>query len=164
MPEQRGEKVSTTCFIDADHAGCHVTRSSHMVVIVLFVKRAPIVWYSKHQNTVETSTFGSEFIAMRIAIDQTEGLRQYELRMMGVLLATRPMALFCDNGLVVRNSSAPESILKKKHNAIAYHCPREACTSTIISIAKEDGTMNIADVLTKLLGPRLQKMVSYLLW
>jgi hypothetical protein len=53
--------------------------------IMLFVNRAPIVWYSKHQNTVETSTFGLEFVAMRIAIDQTAGLC-YRLQMMGVPL------------------------------------------------------------------------------
>jgi hypothetical protein len=162
MPEPRGKEVSTTCFVDADHAGCRVTRRSH-TGIVLFVNRAPIVWYSKRQNTVETSTFGSEFVAMRIAIDQTEGLR-YKLRMMGVPLAG-PTALFCDSESVVRNSSAPESVLKKKHNAIAYHRTREACASKIVSIAKEDGTTNIADLLTKLLpGPRLRKMCSYVLW
>jgi hypothetical protein len=162
MPEPRGKEVSTTCFVDADHAGCRTTRRSH-TGIVLFVNRAPIVWYSKRQNTVETSTFGSEFVAMRIAIDQVEGLR-YKLRMMGVPLAG-PTALFCDNESVVRNSSAPESVLKKKHNAIAYHRTREAAASKIVSIAKEDGDTNLADLLTKLLaGPRLRRMVSYFLW
>jgi hypothetical protein len=117
------------------------------------------VWYSKRQNTVETSTFGSEFGALKIAIDQVEGLR-YKLRMMGVPL-TGPTPLFCDNESVVRKSSAPESVLKKKHNSIAYHWSHEACAAGIISIAKEDGETNISDILTKLLpGPRLRKMVS----
>jgi hypothetical protein len=73
MPEPRGKAVSTTCIVDADHTGCRVTQRSHMG-IVIFVNRAPIVWYSKRQNTVETSTFGSEFVALKIAIDQIEGL------------------------------------------------------------------------------------------
>jgi hypothetical protein len=38
------------------------------------VNRAPILWYSKRQNTVESSTFGSEIVAMRIAIEIIEGL------------------------------------------------------------------------------------------
>ena len=57
-----------SCFVDADHAGCQVTRRSHTVVLI-FVNRAPILWYSKRQNTVESSSFGSEFVAMRIAIE-----------------------------------------------------------------------------------------------
>jgi hypothetical protein len=86
------------------------------------------------------------------------------LRMMGVPL-TGPTSLFCDNEFVVHNSSAPESVLKKKHNAIAYHRSREACAAGIVAIAKEDGETNLSDILTKLLaGPHLWKMVSYLLW
>jgi hypothetical protein len=67
-----------SCFVDADHAGCRVTRRSHTGIII-FVNRAPILWYSKRQNTVESSTFGSEFVAMRIAIEMIECLR-YKLR------------------------------------------------------------------------------------
>ncbi len=63
-----------TYFVNADHAGCQLTRRSHTGVI-LYINRAPIIWYSKRQNTVESSTFGSEFIAMKIAIELIEGLR-----------------------------------------------------------------------------------------
>jgi hypothetical protein len=44
-------------------------------VFVFYVNRALVIWYSKKQNTVETSTFGSEFVAMRIATEITEGLQ-----------------------------------------------------------------------------------------
>jgi hypothetical protein len=127
------------------------------------VNRAPIVWYSKQQNTVETSTFGSEFVAMRIAIDLVEGLR-YKLRMMGVPM-DGPTSLFCDNESVVRKSTAPESTLEKKHNAIAYHRTQETLAAEIVKIAKESGETNIADILTKLMpGPHLRKLASYILW
>jgi hypothetical protein len=72
-PMERGNGVVTSCFVDADHAGCKATRRSHTGVI-LFVNKAPILWYSKRQNTVETSTFSSEFCAMKTAIDMIEGL------------------------------------------------------------------------------------------
>ena len=74
MPKPRGKAVMCSCFVDADHAGCQVTRRSHTGVLIL-VNRAPILWYSKRQNTVESSTFGSGFVAMRIAIEMIEGLR-----------------------------------------------------------------------------------------
>ena len=66
-----------------------------------------------------------------------EGL-WYKLRMMGIPLAG-PSSVFCDNELVVKNSTAPESTLKKRHNAIAYHRAREAQAAGIIRVAWESG-------------------------
>ena len=34
--------------------------------IIIFFQNAPIIWFSKRQNTVEAETFGSEFVALRI--------------------------------------------------------------------------------------------------
>jgi hypothetical protein len=70
-PELRGVSVVTSCFVDSDHAGCRLTRRSHTGVII-FVNNAPILWHSKRQNTVESSTFGSEFVALRMAVDMIE--------------------------------------------------------------------------------------------
>jgi hypothetical protein len=73
---------------------------------------------------VEASTFGSESVALRQAIDLIEGLR-YKLRMMGVPVdeATK---IFCDIESVVATMTRPESTLKKKHNAINYYRCRAA--------------------------------------
>lgn len=160
-PELLGETMTMSCFVDADHAGCRETRRSHTGIII-FLQRTPIIWYSKRQNTVESSTFGSEFVAMKTAVEQVEGLR-YKLRMMGIPLdgATN---VFCDNESVFKNSTHPESVLKKKHNAICYHRTREAIAAGIIRVAWEDGRFNIADVLTKLLpGPRLRELIACIL-
>ena len=92
-----------------------------------------------------------------------EGLR-YKLRMMGIQV-DGPTNVFCDNESVVKNSPRPESTLKKKHNAIAYHRVREAQVVGIVRIAKEDGETNLADILTKRLpGPRLRQLCSHVLW
>jgi hypothetical protein len=68
---------------------------------------------SKRQNTVEASTFGSEFQALKNAVELIESLR-YKLRMFGVPI-DGPSYVFCDNEAVYKNSSLPESTLKKKH-------------------------------------------------
>lgn len=86
-PEPRGNVVSTHCFVDADHAGNRVTRRSQTGILI-FVNGAPIIWFSKRQNTVETSTFGSEFVAMRISVELIEALR-YKLRMFGIPIEGR---------------------------------------------------------------------------
>ena len=121
--------VQLNCFVDADHAGNQITRRSHTGVL-LFVCCAPIIWYSKQQNTVETSTFGSEFIAARTATGMIQGL-QYKLCMMCIPI-DGPTNIFCDNEAVVRNSTMPESTFKKKYVAICYHCLQEACASGMI--------------------------------
>jgi hypothetical protein len=65
-PEPRGNEVQVNMFCDAAHATCLATRRSTTGVII-FVNGAPIRWYSKRQNMVESSTFGSEFVALKIA-------------------------------------------------------------------------------------------------
>ncbi len=161
-PEPRGQGIIISCFVDADHAGNQVMSRSHTGVI-LFCNRALIVWFSKWQNAVETSTFGSEFIAARIAVKLIEALR-CKLRMFGIPI-DGPTNVYCDNSGVVITSSKPESTLKKKHNTIAYHRVREAAAAQTIRIAKEDGATNIADLLMKpLAGPRLKALCAKVLY
>jgi hypothetical protein len=61
--EARGHPVQINAFVVANHAGNKITRHSH-TGILMYLNCAPVIWYSKAQNTVESSTFGSEFIAM----------------------------------------------------------------------------------------------------
>ena len=61
-----------TCFVDADHDGCCVMHRSNTGVLIL-LNKALIIWYSKRQNTMETSTFGLEFIAMKTAVEMIKG-------------------------------------------------------------------------------------------
>ena len=119
--EPRGNQVQMNCFVDSYHAKNHVTCHSHTGILI-FLNHAP--------NTVETSTFGSEFVAMRIAVELIESLR-YKLRMFGIPLEGAANVL-CDNQSVVTSSAVPESILKKKHNSIAYHQVREAVAARTI--------------------------------
>ena len=161
-PELLRESITMLCFVDADHDVCRVTRRSHNGVLI-FINKAPIRWFSKQQNTVETSTFRLEFVAMIITFKLVEGLR-YKLRMMGFKV-DGPTNVFCDNDSVVKKTTRPESTLKKKHNEIAYYQTREAKAAGIVRISKEDGETNIADLFTKLLaGPRLRDLAGRILW
>ncbi len=155
-PPPHGNAVQINCFVDADHAGNRVTRRSQTGLLI-FINKSPITWYSKAQNTVETSTFRSEFTALCISVELMESLR-YKLRMLGVPL-DGPVNPFCDNSSVVISSTLPASTLKKKHNSIAYHCVREAIASKIIRIAWVQSGKDLADRLTKPLnGPALHSL------
>ena len=151
-----------TCYVDADHAGCRVTRRSQTGLIIM-VQSAPVIWYSKRQNTVETSTFGSEFIAMKTAVEQVEALR-YKLRMMGIPIEG-PANVYCDNESVFKNVAFPESVIRKKHNSIAYHKTRESQAAGSVRVAWIPGSKNLADLFTKLLpGPKLRELVGMILF
>jgi hypothetical protein len=143
MPEPLGQPMNITAFVNANHAGNVVTCHSHTGVII-YLQNTLIIWHSRRQNTVETSTFGSEFVALRCARDLIVALR-YKLRMFGVPIKG-PAKVLCDNQGVVKNASIPELVLSKKHNAINY---REAIAAGIIQVGKEDGTTNLSDLLTK---------------
>jgi len=161
-PEPRGHAVQMNAFVDANHAGNKITRRSHTGILI-YLNCAPIIWYSKAQNTVESSTFGSEFIAMRILVELLESLR-YKLRMMGIPI-DGPVNTFCDNKSVVTNATTPTSTLKKKHNSIAYHRVREAVAAKILQITKVHTSENLADLLTKpLAGPQLKQLIQKILW
>ena len=153
MPEPRGKPVVITCFVDSNHAGNTVTRQLHTGILI-FVQNAPIIFYSKRQNTVETSTFGSKFVAMRIAKEMIVAL-QYKLRMFGVPIEG-PANVFCDNQGVVKNTSIPESVLNKKDVSIAYHAVQEAAAAGILRVGKKDTKTNLADLFMKQL-PKVRR-------
>ena len=62
-----------------------------------------------------------------------------------------PTDLFCDNEAVYKNSSTPESQIKKKYHSISYHMSREAVASGACHIEKEDTETNLSDLFTKVL-------------
>ncbi len=142
--------MQTVCFVDASHGSDKITRRSH-TGFVIYCNNAPIVWFSKKQSTVESSTFGSELVAMRIAMEQCKALR-YKLRMFGFPLDGETMMLG-DNESAVKASALVERRLSKKHNAICFHAMREAVAGGWLKVGWEPTGSNIADVFTKLLSP-----------
>ena len=149
MPKPRGNPVTITAYVDASHASNKKTRRSHTGFLI-FINRAPIHWYSKRQQTVETSAFSSEFIAMKVCVETIRGLR-YKLRMFGIPIDDAAH-IFCDNESVVNNCTKMESVLNKKHSSLAYHMTRWAVAAGEISIGWINTAFNLADAFTKRLS------------
>ena len=72
-PPPLGNAVQITAFIDSDHAGDILSQQSRTGVLI-YLNRSPIISYSNKQNSVETSTFGSEFTALKTDIEMIKGL------------------------------------------------------------------------------------------
>ncbi len=96
---------------------------------------------------MESSTYGSELVALRIGHNLIVALRN-KLKSIGMSL-TGLTNVYCDNQDVVKNMSVLESILNKKHNSINYHIVREVVAAGILHVAKEDTATNLACPLTK---------------
>jgi hypothetical protein len=146
MPEPRGKEVQITAWVDSDHAGNVVTRRSRTGVLI-FCNRSPIVFHSKKQGSIETSSFGSEFIAMKTGIELIAGLR-FKLRMMGVPL-DGAACVIADNMSVVHNCTRPESVLKKKSCSVAFHFCRESIAAKVVYVVWTKSEDNLADMFTK---------------
>ena len=146
MPEARGFGFITSVYVDADHAGDTITRRSRTGFLV-YCNSALVHWMSKKQNSIETSSFGSEFCAMKMATEYVRGLR-FKLRMMGIS-CDDPTFVYADNQSVLANTTMPQSMLKKKSNSIAYHFVREGCAKDEWRTTYVNTHDNPSDILTK---------------
>ena len=84
-------------FVDANHLG-NVKDNLSQTGVLIFVNEAPIHWYIKNQPSVETSTFGAEFYAIKVGVDMLEAFR-YKMRMFGLPL-DGAANVFCANEVV----------------------------------------------------------------
>jgi len=114
MPKPLGESFTIRVFVDADHAGEHLTRRSRTGFIV-FLNNAPIYWISKKQTSCETSSFGSEFVAMKQACEYVRGLR-YKLRMFGIPVEG-PAFISGDNKSTITNSPRNQKFVSGIENS-----------------------------------------------
>ena len=70
-----------------------------------------------------------------------------ECRRTDTVASECPVTMFGDNNSVILNTTIPSSILKKKHNAIAYHRVREAIAARIVRFIHTPSESNYSDVL-----------------
>jgi hypothetical protein len=149
MPTPKGKPVRPSTWVDANLMHCRVTGKSATGILHI-VNQTPVEWFSKRQGSVETATFGSEFVAARQATEQIIGLRSI-LRDMGVPL-NGPAWLLGDNQSVIIQSTIPHSMISKRHNALAYHRVRSAVAAKVLYFCKVDTHENVADIMTKFLA------------
>jgi hypothetical protein len=145
-PEPLGRHVTLTHYVDANLYHCMLTGRSVTGVLHL-LNQCPIDWYSKKQATVETATYGSEFVAARTCVEQILDLRS-TLRYLGVPIRGKSI-MFGDNKSVVDSSTKIHSKLHKRHTALSFHRVREAVAAKVIGFFHLEGKRNPADVLSK---------------
>jgi hypothetical protein len=146
LPPAFGLELEITGIVDADFGHDFVTRRS-ITGLMLFVRQTPMVWSSRRQLSVQSSTYGAEFLAAHSAVQEILSLR-YFLRSFGVPVS-RASRLFGDNMSVLLNITEPDSQLKKKHLCITYHILREGIASHVLEAFYIPSAQNYSDFLTK---------------
>jgi hypothetical protein len=133
-----------------------------MTGIVIFLGCTPYKWISKRQTCITTSTFGAEFAAMRIAVEEAIAVVNL-LKSIGIPIKGK-VRILGDNKSVIDNSTIPGSALKKKHTSIAYHRVRECIAVGLCDVYHIKGVDNPADILTKAIsGDAFKSHVSKLM-
>ena len=145
MPEPLGETVVTTTTMDANFNHCLATGKS-LTECLHFVKTTPVNWYSKQQTTVETATYGSEFVAAKTATEQIMDIRQ-TMRCLGAPISSKSY-LLGDNRSVITSTTLPHSMLSKCHNILASHIAREAIAAKIMAFYWILSAYNLSDMLS----------------
>src|SRR5512147_1226617 len=107
-----------TSFFDANLYHDLISGKSVTGILHMFNK-TPIDWFSKLQATVESATFGSEYVAAKTCTEQIIALR-LTLRYLGVPIKGS-MMVFGDNETVVNTAITTHACLQKRHNSLAFH-------------------------------------------
>ena len=162
-PEPLGNHVTLTHYVDANLMHDIATGRS-VTGILHLMNKTPIEWYSKKQATVETATYGSEFVASRICTEQIIDLRN-TLRFLGVPIREKSY-MFGDNKSVVDSSMQLNAKLHKRHTMLSFHRVREAVAAGILGFFFLPGDVNPADILSKHWGYAQvrERLKSLLFW
>ena len=73
-PRLLGKQVRTSHYMDANLLH-DLLNGRSLTGILDMINKTPIDWFSKLQATVETATFGSEYVAARVCVDQIIDIR-----------------------------------------------------------------------------------------
>ena len=146
IPKSRGKGMIMILYVDSDHTSDTKYRRSRTGFLV-YLQCTLIYWSSKKQTSVETSSFGSEFMVMKTATEYVQGLR-YKLQQIGIPIK-RPTYVFGDNKSVLVNESKSDSVLKKNNKSIAYHHVCEGTERYIWRVAYISIDENQSDLMTK---------------
>ena len=99
-------------------------------------------------KTVESSTYGSELVASRIAVEMLFALR-YQLAMLGCKVEDTSLMDGDNMAVILSTTVPPSSSIKKKHQSCNYHKVRESIAAKFVRFQHIKSEDNMADLLTK---------------
>ncbi|KAJ3570235.1 hypothetical protein NP233_g4536 [Leucocoprinus birnbaumii] len=118
----QGASLQPIGFVDSDFANDRDTRRStdgH----VFFVGGGPVLWSTKHQETVATSTTEAEYMAVSCVVQQAMWLLSFFDQ--ASLPQSQPVTLFIDNNGAIDMTKTYRSHKRMKHIDVCHHFVKE---------------------------------------
>jgi hypothetical protein len=116
-PEPLGKHVTLLHYVDTNLMH-DVTTGKSATEILHLINKTPLHWYSKKQATVETATYGSEFVAALICVEKIIDVCS-TLRYLGVPVREKNY-MVSDNKSVVDSSMGLHAKLHKRHTMLSF--------------------------------------------
>jgi len=133
-------------YSDADWANCVYTRRCTSGVVLL-LNGGPIIWFSRKQGIVATSTTYAEYVAVHDAGKEVVWTRQL-LEEIGCS-QNKPTVLYCDNTAAEKLIVNPNYHRRTKHIDVKFHYTRELVKNRIINVKHTSSNNQLADIFTK---------------
>jgi hypothetical protein len=141
-----GGNVDLTGYTDASYANCLDTRRS-MSGYCFSMGSGIILWSSRKQKTVSTSTCEAEYVAATESCKESVWLRAL-LNAIDIPQSA-PTPLKCDNNAAIILSSDPSFHSRVKHIDIKFHYIRECVENKAVEVTYVNTKDNLADAFTK---------------
>ena len=154
--------LTVDCYVDADFAGLFGAEDSQNPICaksrtgyVLFLANCPLMWVSKMQTEIASSTMESEYIALSQSMRDLIPVRRLLQLICDTILPEQIQNANIHSSVIEDNSGAlqlarvPRITPRTKHYAIKYHFFREYVKKGDIKLYKIETTKQRADIFTK---------------
>jgi hypothetical protein len=169
-------KLSVDCYVDADFAGLYGSEDSQDSLCaksrtgyVLLLADCPLIWVSKLQSEIASSTMESEYIALSQAMKDLIPIRRLLQLICDTILPNQSnnarmySSVFEDNNGALTLARAPRITPRTKHYAIKYHFFCENVVQGDIKLFKVESSKQRADIFTKGLVQQVHETIRKLL-
>ena len=146
-PRTPDGSITIEAYSDTDWAGASDRKSTTGTLILL--NGTAVIWQSKKQTTVATSSTHAEYVALAASIREILWLRQF-LKDLGIE-SREPTPIFEDNvGCILMTENNGTTRLSK-HIDVQYHFNHEAVENGIVELVNVPTEDQLADGFTKAL-------------
>jgi hypothetical protein len=145
-PEPLGNHVKLLHYIDADLLH-EIAMGRPATGVIHLNNMIPMEWYLKKQATMETTKYGSTFVADRICVERVIELHS-TLRFLGVLIKEKSYMFGDNKSVVYSHMQELNAKLHMQHFMLSFHHVRETIAEETLGFYFLPGDDNPAIVLS----------------
>jgi hypothetical protein len=145
-------------YSDASFQSCKDTGRSRSGCVIM-LDGAAIIWDSKRQSIVASSSTEAEYLALAKAMRHLQHVTEL-LKELGIMKEqSPPVTVYCDNQSAIKNAEGRQST-DNYHIMRRYHFVRERVESKTVSVQDLRTDRMVADIMTKPLDKKKNKIFT----